>query len=107
MGQWLIMKTRGFLRDHLLYLRILTICTVLSTGSLILNQAKPTSEESISGKNANLEIVVILENGEELRVKATGKATTEVLTNLKQMLNSMAGNLLVEKSYQSTKHQDV
>ena len=99
----LIMKTRGFLRDHLFYLRTLTICTVLSTGSLIFNQVNHTLAENTSGKNASLEIVVILESGEELQVRATGKATTEVLMNLRQMLNTMGGNLLVEKSSQSTK----
>ena len=53
MGQWLIMKIRGYLEDHLFYLRTLTVCTVLSTGLLIYNQASSTSVENISGKKEN------------------------------------------------------
>ena len=50
------MKTPGFLRDPLFYLRILTMCTVLSTGLLIYNQANNTSDANTSGKNANLKV---------------------------------------------------
>jgi len=77
MGQWLIMKTRGFLRDHLLYLRILTICMVLSTGSLIYTMGESTSVESTSGHLESLEVKV-----GELNLKVTGKNTTEALMNL-------------------------
>ena len=77
MGQWLIMKIRGLLMDHLLYLRTLTVCTVLSTGLLIWNQANSTSVENTSGSIESLEV-----NLGELKVRAIGKNTTEVLTNL-------------------------
>ena len=64
-----------------------------------------TSEESISGKNESLEILVVLPNGEELRLKATGRTTSEVLMNLRRILNSMDGTLLTEKSFLSTEPQ--
>jgi len=56
-----------------------------------------TSEESISGKNESLEILVELPNGEKLRLRATGVTTSEVLMNLRRMLQSTGGTLLVEK----------
>jgi len=43
------MRTPGFLRVELFYLRILTICTVLSISLQIYNQVKSTSVESTSG----------------------------------------------------------
>jgi hypothetical protein len=61
-----------------------------------------TSEESISGKNESLEIVLRLENGEELRLKATGATTMEVLMNLRQMLQSTDETFLLERSFHST-----
>lgn len=73
----------------------------------ITPQNSRTSVGSISGKNESLEIVLRLESGEELRLKATGKTTMEVLTNLRQMLKGMDGNLLLESSYHSTKLLDV
>ena len=77
MGQWLIMKIRGLLMDHLLYLRTLTVCTVLSTGLLIWNQANSTLVENTSGSIESLEV-----NLGGLKVRAIGKNTTEVLMNL-------------------------
>ena len=71
------MKTPGFLKVELFYLRILTICTVLSTGLLIWNQANSTSAGNTSGSIESLEV-----NLGELKVRAIGKNTTEVLTNL-------------------------
>ena len=43
------MKTPGILREPLFYLRILTVCTVLSTGLLIYNQVNNTSAGNTSG----------------------------------------------------------
>ena len=57
-----------------------------------------TSEESISGKNESLEILVELPDGEKLRLKATGATTSEVLMNLRRMLQSLDGTLLLERS---------
>lgn len=71
------MKIRGILKDHLFYLRILTICTVLFTGSLIYKMGESTSVESTSGHLESLEVKV-----GELNLKVTGKNTTEALMNL-------------------------
>ena len=82
--------------------------TILGTTMVlftVLPVAPPTvrtSEESISGKNESLEVLVKLPSGEELRVKVTGNSTMEVLMNLRRILNSMDGTLLVEKSFPST-----
>jgi len=62
-----------------------------------------TSEENISGKNESLEILVELPNGEKLRLRATGRTTSEVLMNLRRMLQSMDGTLLLERSSHSTR----
>lgn len=80
---------------------------VLFTVLPITPQSSRTSGGNISGKNESLEIVLRLESGEELRLKATGKTTMEVLTNLRQMLKGMDGNLLLESSSHSTKLLDV
>ena len=68
------MKIRGILKDPLSYLRILTICTVLSTGSLIFKMVDSTSAESTSGLSESLEVSL-----GELKVRATGKNTTGAL----------------------------
>ena len=91
------MRTLGFLREEIFYLRILTVCTVLSTSLLILSQVKSTSEENISGKKENLEIVLKLGEQGELQVRATGKSTMEVVLNSLKTLSYMGENLLVEK----------
>ncbi len=61
-----------------------------------------TSEESISGKNESLELILVLPDGEELQLRATGRTTMEVLTSLNKMLSSMDGIILLEKSYPYT-----
>ena len=78
------MKIRGILKDPLSYLRILTICTVLSTGSLISKMVESTSVESTSGHLESLEVKI-----GELSLKATGKNTTEALTNLIRNANGL------------------
>jgi len=80
---------------------------VLFTRLPLAPRTVPTSAESISGKNESLELIIILPDGEELQLRATGRTTTEVLMNLRQMLNSLGGSLLLEKSYPYTQHQDV
>jgi len=73
----LSMKTPGFMMDNLFYLRTLTIIMGLSIVLQIVSLGKDTSVENTSTNYESLE----LEAG-ELRVKATGKDTTEVLLNL-------------------------
>jgi len=71
------MKIHGYLRDHLFYLRTLTVCTVLSTALLIHSRVNDTSGASTFTNYENLEVEV-----GELKVKATGKNTTALLLNL-------------------------
>ena len=71
------MKIRGYLEDHLFYLRTLTVCTVLSTGLLIYNQVNNTSGANTSGKNATLEESIFgkKENQKELNVESLQRVT--------------------------------
>ncbi len=71
------MKTPGFLTDTLFYLRTLTTISVLSIGLQISSTVKGTSEGNTFTNYENLEVEV-----GELKVRATGKNTTEVLLNL-------------------------
>jgi hypothetical protein len=71
------MKTPGFLRDTLFYLRTLTTISVLSIGLQIYSQENPTSAGNTFTNYENLEVEV-----GALKVRATGKNTTEVLMNL-------------------------
>ena len=68
------MKTPGYLTDTLFYLRTLTTISVLSIGLQISSTVRSTSEENTFGNYENLEVEV-----GELKVKATGKNTTEAL----------------------------
>lgn len=77
------MKTLGFLRDNLFYLRILTITMASSIALQTVLLAKSTSEENTSGRYESLEVKL---GG--LEVRATGKNTTEVLMNLMRKENS-------------------
>ena len=86
------MKTPGILREPLFYLRILTVCTVLSTGLLISRQANNTLEENILPSVESLEVAK-----DGLRLRVTGKSTTEVLQSLKKTLNILEDHSLNEK----------
>ena len=50
------MRIPGFLKIELFYLRILTICTVLSTLLLIYNQVENTSVENTFGNLERQEV---------------------------------------------------
>ena len=92
------MKTPGFLTDTLFYLRTLTTISVLSIGLQTYVLVKPTSEGSTFTNYENLEVEV-----GELKVKATGKNTTEALTNLiGSVVNLEITPFSREKSYPST-----
>jgi len=77
------MKTPGFLTDTLFYLRTLTTISVLSIALQTHSLVKGTSEENTFTNYENLEVEV-----GELKVKATGKNTTEALVNLLKIANS-------------------
>ena len=81
--QWVkeIMRIPGPMRVQLLLLATLTISSVTSTGLQIFNRVSSTSEENILPSVESLEV-----GNAELRLRVTGNATTEVLTNLKPML---------------------
>ena len=95
------MKTPGFLRDTLFYLRTLTTISVLSIGLQIYSQAKPTSVENTFTNYESLEVRL-----GELEVKAIGKNTTEVLKNL--MKNAVGLEIVPseERYYPSTRVRD-
>tara|TARA_B100000035_G_scaffold262364_1_gene233738 strand:+ start:897 stop:1175 length:279 start_codon:yes stop_codon:yes gene_type:complete len=73
----LTMKTPGFLTDTLFYLRTLTTISVLSIALQTHALVRDTSEENIFTNYESLEVEV-----GALKVRATGKNTTEVLKNL-------------------------
>ena len=101
MGQWLIMKIRGYLEDPLFYLRILTTCTVLSTSLLIYDRVKNTSVGNTSGKSENLKVE---REGSPQRV--IGNDTTGHVQNSKTISNSWEKNVSQERSSQHTRPQD-
>ena len=78
----MIMKTPGFLKDTLFYLRTLTTISVLSIGLQTYNLVNSTSEGSISGPSESLEVSL-----GELKVRATGKNTTGALIYLMKNVN--------------------
>ena len=88
-------KTPGYMRVNLSLLMILATSSVLSTGLLISRQVNSTSEENIFTKNASLEVA-----SEELRVRVTGKDTTEALKTLNKTLEEWAERISKEKSSQ-------
>ena len=65
-----------------------------------------TSEESISGRNESLEVIIQLKSGEELQLRATGRTTMEVLKNLKQIEKYLETQRSKEKSYPSIPPQE-
>ena len=89
-----VTRTPGPIRVQLFLLMTLTASSVLSTGLQIYKLGSNTSVENTSYKNESLELAQV--NG-ELRLRVTGKNTTEVLQNLKPMLK------LLEKDYSEEK----
>ena len=88
-----IMKIPGTTKVQLSLLMILATSSVTSTVLQIQSQGKNISEESILHSVESLEV-----GNAKLRVRVTGKSTTEVLKNLSPMLNSWAKKTLEEKS---------
>ena len=88
-----VMRTPGPIRVQLLLLLTLTASSVLSTGLQIYKLGNNTSGGNILPAVESLEV-----GNAELRVRVTGKSTTEVLQNLNPMLNDWAKRTLEEKS---------
>ena len=79
------MKMPGPMKAQILLLTILTTSSVTSTALQISKQGKSTLDVNTLPNVESLEVAKV--NG-ELRLRVTGNATTEVLTNLKPMLNA-------------------
>ena len=75
-----VMRTPGPIRVQLLLLTTLTVSSVTSTVLQICNRANNISGESTLHNVVNLEVV-----REGLRLRVTGKSTTEALKNLKEI----------------------
>ena len=86
------MKTPGPIRVQLLLLTTLTISSVTSTGLQIFRMVGNTSEENTSYRSESLEVAK-----DGLRLRVTGKSTTEVLQSLKKTLSIMENTTLNEK----------
>ena len=89
-----ITRTPGPIRVQLFLLTTLTASSGLSTGLQIYKLGSNTSVENTSYKNESLEVAKV--NG-ELRLRVTGKNTTEVLQNLKKTLKDVENPYSEEK----------
>ena len=87
-----IMKTPGPIKVQLLLLTTLTISSVTSTALQICNRARSTSDVNTL---PNVESLEVAKDG--LRLRVTGKSTTEVLQSLKQTLRILENSTLNEK----------
>ena len=87
------MRTPGFLRNHLFYLRTLVIISVLSIGSQIFKTEDNTWVENTSGNLESLEVRV-----GELEVKVTGRNTTAQVMNLIEK-ELKSGTLVLNERY--------
>ena len=96
-GWKMIMRTLGFTKVILLPLMILATTMGSSIASPIPPLRNPTSEESTFTRRGNPE-----EEREESQASQTGNDTTEVLTNLNEILEKLVELLSEEKSSPST-----
>ena len=86
------MKIPGTTKVQLSLLMILATSSVTSTVLQIQSQGKNISEESILHSVESLEV-----GNAKLRLRVTGKSTTEVLKNLKTTLKSLDAQFSEEK----------
>ena len=86
------MKMPGPIKAQLLLLTTLTISSVTSTGLLIFKLASNTSVENTSPSVESLEVAK-----EGLRLRVTGRSTTEVLQSLKKTLKDLENPYSNEK----------
>ena len=82
---------------------LLGTTTALFISLPVKSLRESTSVESTFGKNESLDLQIKLKSGEELHLKVTGVTTMDLVQSLKMMLRNMDGNLLLERSYLSTK----
>ena len=88
------MTIPGTTKVQLLLLTILATSSVSSTALLISNRVNSTSVENISTRNESLELEV---GG--LRLRVTGKHTTDLALSLKKILDRLDAVLSVEPSF--------
>ena len=93
------MKIRGYLEDHLFYLRTLTVCTVLSTGLLIYNQVNNISGANTSGKRENRKV-----ESDELLQRVTGSGIMGHVQNSRTTSKNSVRRILVEPYSPSMGH---
>ena len=86
------MKMPGPIKAQLLLLTILTTSSVLSTALLIFKPGRSTSVENILPSVESLEVAK-----EGLRLRVTGRSTTEVLQSLKKTLKDLENPYSEEK----------
>ena len=89
-----IMRTPGPIKVQLFLLTTLTLSSVTSTVLQISSLGKNTSEGSILPSVESLEVG---KGKGGLHLRATGRTTTEVLTNLKPMLKLLENPISAEK----------
>jgi len=87
------MRTLGFLRNNLFYLRILVIFSALSIGSQILKTEDNTWDANTFGPSESLEVRV-----GEFEVKVTGRNTTAQVMNLIEK-ELKSGTLVLNERY--------
>ena len=86
------MRMPGHTRVQLFLLTTLAISSVTSTGLLIFRTVNNTSDANILHSVESLEV-----GNAKLRLRVTGKSTTEVLKNLKTTLQSLDAQFSDEK----------
>ena len=84
-----------------LILAILAITSVTCIALLITPREESILVENTSGQEESLDLMVRTKNDEELHLRVTGRNTTEVVQNLKQILRGLASSILTEKSCHS------
>jgi len=87
-----VMRTPGPIKVQLLLLTTLTVSSVTSTGLQIQSRVSNTSDANILHSVESLEV-----GNANLRLRVTGRSTTEVLKNLSKTLQSMDGQFSVVK----------
>ena len=86
------MKTPGYTRVQIFLLTILATSSVTSTSLLMKSLARNTLVENTLPNIESLEV-----QNARLRVRVTGRNTTEVLKSLKKTLESMEETFSAEK----------
>ena len=101
--QWLqeFMKTPGYIKVQLSLLLILATSSVSSTALQISRATGNTSVGNTFGRNESLEVEV-----GELRLRVTGKHTTDLVQSLKKTLEDLEVTISDEPSYPFIERED-